>query len=501
MQPMTLSRRAFLRLGAAVGAPLLLPRVVREWRERRHPGSETDALGPGAADGELADIVAWSGDATQNTVEISAWTAGRTSVGVAVSLAPDMSGAEFLPSMPPNQQGWNKWSVTGLSPGTQYYHQFTDTPVGGDRHFIGDVSRFKTLRPAGVPCTITLAVGSCARTAPTIPAAFNDIVDWQPDRTVHLGDLGYPKRLTRNPATHMDNWSLNSRDAGIHRVQAMACMDYLTSDHDTNGTGDGKIGNLPTYHDPVTRANLAAWRQVAPARMEDTHQFPRGRWRSDVEGNVRFVKLDTRCLDKTDTTRRGTDPRSPDSTMLGAPQLAWLKVQIDEAVEAEQLLVLFSDCAWNGTSPGPPIPSTYTDKWPSYIYERDLISDYAAAKGLSMLIVFGDSHVMQQDDGRHEKNGFATLCCGPFDQRPHTHYADSYQWTYPSGSEGGGPRRRVQQYQRITIAQQVGSRHITVTAQARDCSPAVEGTPKTVRTMTKTYDLSRKVSPGAEPVV
>lgn len=442
-------------------------------------------------------MVAWAGDATQTTVEIAACTPLTGMVGLAISLSPDMSEPRFLPSAPPNAVGWNKWSVSGLEAGTQYYHQITNTPPGERRHLVGTVSAFQTLQAAGQPCTIRLAVGSCARTSPAIPAAFFDMAAWAPDRSVHLGDLGYPKELTKDPLTHMENWALNTRDAGNAAILKVAAMDYMVSDHDDNGTGRGKIGNLPTYHDPVTKANIAAWQEVVPARMADGHESPRGRWRSDVEGNVRFVKLDTRCLDKTDTTGGHTDPFSPESTMLGKAQLRWLKDEIDAAVREQQLIILYSDCAWNGVSPGPPIPSTYTDKWPSYIYERDLISDYAAERGASMLIVFGDSHGMQQDDGRHEKNGFATLCCGPFDQRPHMHYMDSYQWSYPPFQEGGGPYRRIQQYQRITIVQEPGSTMIKVTAEARDCSPWVKGAPKTVRTMTKDYDLSR-IGAGAD---
>ncbi|MGI8701852.1 MAG: alkaline phosphatase D family protein [Nocardioidaceae bacterium] len=434
-----------------------------------------------------AGMALWAGDATQKTVKISAYTNDTTSVGLNVATRADMSDAVLWPSAPPDDAGWNTWAVTGLRPGSQYYYRLSDTPVGGAPQPIGDVAKFKTLQAVGVPCTIRIAVGSCEQTTPAKTAAFDDIAAWGPDRTVHLGDLGYPNDLSEDPLTHTNNWARNSTDPGIHKIQSIACMDYLVSDHDGNGTGSS---NRPNYHDVVTAANITAWRQVVPARMADKRVQPRGRWRSDVEGNVRFVKLDTRALDKTDTTAVATDPRSPDSTMLGPFQLTWLNSEIDAAALARQLVVIFSDCAWNGTSPGPPIPASYADKWPSYIYERDLISDYAAARGAQLFIVFGDSHGLQQDDGTHEKNGFASICCGPLDQDLHMHYQDSYQWSYPADiTEGGGPYRHAQQYQRLTISQQPGSSTVTVTAEARDCTRAVPGTPLTVRTLTKTYTL------------
>lgn len=435
-----------------------------------------------------ARVALWAGDATQTSVEVAAHTMHTTRVGLVVSLSADMSDPMRLPVREPNEVGWAKWSVSGLRPGTRYFHRVTDTPKGRRTRGIGDVGSFMTLREVGEPCTIRLAVGSCAREAPMNPAAFFDIAEWGPDRTVHLGDFGYPDDLSENPLSHMRNWARNSHAFGIAKVQSIGCMDYIVSDHDDNGSGRS---NQPVWNDPVTEANIRAWEKVVPARMSDTRVPRRGRWRSDVEGNVRFVKLDTRSLDKTDTRHPDkVDPRWRYSTMLGATQLAWLKGQIDAAATSRQLVVVFSDCAWNGTSPGPPIPLQFSDKWPSYIHERNLISDYAASKGADLFIVFGDSHGLQQDDGTNEKNGFASICCGPFDQQLHLHYQDAHQWNYPAGlHEGGGPYRHAQQYQRLTISQERGSSKVTVTAEARDCSHRVPGAPMTVRTMTKTYQL------------
>lgn len=484
---MTVDRRAVLRLGGLSSAALVLQRLVRGlWGQ--HSEAEPGASGSGAATPALAVVALWAGDATQTTVQISSYTTRTRLVGLAVSSNADMSDATYWDAAPPNRVGWNAWSVSGLEAGTGYYYRITDTPRGQERRFIGDVARFRTLWPIGVACTTRIAVGSCNRAAPLNPAALKDIAAWQPDRMMHLGDFGYPKDLTTDVVTHMDNWSHNASAQSFQAIQLAMCMDYIVSDHDGNDNGKGE--NRSNYHDPITRSSIEAWHRVVPARMADTESPQHGRWRSDVEGNVRYVKLDTRSIDKTDTTTKPTDPRSRKSTMLGKTQRRWLLGEIAAAVANRQLVILFSDCAWNGASPGPPIPATYSDKWPSYIYERDLISDYAAAQGAQLLIVFGDSHGLQQDDGTNEKNGFATICCGPLDMELHMHYQDSYEWSYPYDvPEHGGPYRFAQQYQRLTISQDEGSSTITVIASARDCSPAVKGTPKTVRTMTKTYTL------------
>ncbi len=296
-----LNRRELFRAAGGALAGLLALRHPFQGDSDDTSASRSSQQAAPTADSSYA----WAGDATQTTVEISAYTVGATSVGLAVSPTPDMAQPTWWPSNPPNAAGWNKWSVTGLTPGVRYFR---------------------------------------------------------------------------------------------------------------------------------------AWGEVVPARMTTAKAQSRGRYRSEVEGNVRYVKLDTRSPDKTDTVTRPTDPRSSKSTMLGATQLKWLQFEISQAAAQYQLVVLYSDCAWNGTSPGPPIPVSYSDKWPSYLYERDLISDYAARAGAKMLILFGDSHGMQFDDGTHEKNGFASLGVGPLDSPLHMHCQDSYQGNYPQGiDEGGGP--------------------------------------------------------------
>lgn len=468
------TRREFLSLtAAAAGAVIFSDHMPAGYRSAGRRARKSDAQG-----------FLWTGDATQTTVEVSSHTEGASSVGLAISPSPDMSDATFFQSFPPNPVGWNKWSVSGLSPGTRYYASAVDS----NGVFFGSRATFWTLQPIGVPCTIRLAAASCAK-APTNPAAFNDIVAWAPDRFMHLGDFGYPQNLSDNPYTHMRNWAKQGADVGIRAIQDRMCMDYIASDHDTNG---GRVGNRPSYHDVITQASIAAWREVVPARMEDPREPPMARFRADIEGNIRFVKLDTRSLEKSDVQHPRVPPNWPGSTMLGQYQLDWLKAQIDAAVDQRQFILVYSDTAWNGVSPWTPlgIPLTYGDKWPSYLYERDAISDYVASAGAKMFIVHGDTHGLQQDDGTNEKNGYAVICSSPLDAGIHMHYQDWYQWNYPSNfPEGGGPYRHAQQYQRLTIAQDPDTLVVTVTAEARDCSTEAAQTPRTVRTMVKQYEM------------
>ncbi len=484
----TPSRRDFLKASGLATSALALG-----WRGVQQTGSLLSRLVEGAAPkGQPVPTVlaAWAGDALHTSVEVATLTENFKGVGVAVSTSSKMNTATFFGPAKPDSTGWSRFTLTGLTPGTKHYWQVTDSPPGQSAEVVGVASQFTTLRAPGAACTTKIAVGSCKQTAPSSEAVWNDMAAWRPDRVMDLGDFGYPNDLTTDPTTHIENWTWNAQDNGRRTIQALCAVDYIASDHDVNDSSQTKQ-NPPNYDDPVTKANLVAWQQVVPARMEDTRSPKHGRYRAEVEGNVRYIKVDTRSIDRSDNVSTSTDPRSSSSTMLGAVQLGWWRGQIRAAAAARQLVIMFTDPAWNGTSPGPPIPNTYSDKWPSYIYERDLMSDFAASLlGPNMFIAYGDSHILQQDDGTNEKNGFASICCGPFHRYLHAHYQSDVQWNYPSGvSQVEGKNADAMQYQRLTVTQAPGESTVTVIAEARDCTPGVSGTPKTVRTMTKTYTL------------
>jgi phosphodiesterase/alkaline phosphatase D-like protein len=183
--------------------------------------------------------------------------------------------------------------------------------------------------------------------------------------------------------------------------------------------------------------------------------------------------------------------------MLGDTQLAWLLAEIDAAAASGQLLCIFSDTGWYGTAALGAygrIKVSNSDKWVAYTHERDLISDriasaYAAVgKTPNAIVVCSDTHALQQDSGATQRNGLASVVCGPFDQHVHAlpTFVESYEWTYPPHSDAGGVQPRRQCYQRLTFQESVPGT-LTVTAVARDCTPA--GGPVNRRKLVKTYRL------------
>jgi hypothetical protein len=183
--------------------------------------------------------------------------------------------------------------------------------------------------------------------------------------------------------------------------------------------------------------------------------------------------------------------------MLGATQLHWLLKEIDTAAASGQFLCIFSDTGWYGTAAlgdNGRIMVSNSDKWIAYTFERDLISDHIATaydaygKGVNAMVVCSDTHALQQDSGATQRNGLASIVCGPFDQHAHAlpAFVSAYEWTFPPDADSGGVKPRQRSYQRLTFDEKVPGR-LTVTAVARDCTPG-DG-PRTRRKLVRTYEL------------
>lgn len=504
---------------------------VRLWEDKDDwPGP----LGPPAAPTLPPGTVAWAGDSSQTDAYITLYTDTIASIGLNYSVNSDMTSSTPVAGTATDIYGFRKIHLTGLTAGTTYYYRITD--AGAET---GPTRKFRTLKAVGTPCTIAFAVGSCKQDNPASNNTFNDIINVTVDPTraapnsvplavmdfINLGDLGYPGNLSTALSTHAFNWSFNITDAALEIVQQKMNHKYIISDHDVNG-GETKIGNSPNLNDPVTKTNIQGWQLWIPAVMDDTRNFfqdgdgnwhPGARYRSVVEGHVRYIFTDIRNLERSDVLTVPADPQagkpghgSP-TTMLGTTQLNWLKGQLDLAATNREFVVLYTDSAWNGLSPVGGdgfIPATFTDKWPSYCYERDVISDYAFSKiGENMVILHGDSHGMQFDDGQtpkfdgsgnrlNDKNGYVVACCGPFNQNLHMHYTNAYDWSYPAnvgdGQTGGvdtGPYRKAMQWVYLYIDEPSGTPFtFNVELIFRDAStvksggnpPWPSGTPKTV---------------------
>jgi len=153
---------------------------------------------------------------------------------------------------------------------------------------------------------------------------------------------------------------------------------------------------------------------------------------------------------------------------------------------------MWLDTAWNGNADTPITPIN-SDRWGSYRFERDLMSDYAAGAGVDMFIVHSDSHALQADDGTgnnaagvSEKNGFAVVCAGPMGRDSHAAFPEYYTYTWPTDSGDNVSN----QYMRL-VFHQTDSTHVQVTAIPWDCTKNRRGTPMNpFPSLVKTYTVN-----------
>lgn len=490
--------------------------VERVWETRVIPGPYGNP--PPAPPLNPAMTAVRPGVATNDTIHIAVYTGDRSVsdvIGLNVSTDSGMAGPTLHSLGVHDAAGMNKLVLAGLTPNTRYYHQavVNGTPVGA-------ICSLKTTQVAGTPCTIKRAVGGCQQSPPASLVAFKDMTGandaWVAQRIVHLGDDTYPEpsALTDDPISHeisyaqamCDSWSLFVAAAGLG-------LNKEISDHDCNNTAGGNASN---FNDPTTIASIAAWDIAVPAPMADIRVPKHARYWSEVEGNVRFVYLDGRTIDRTDTRKTGVAPDAVDSVMIDPIQENWLYDEATLAAAAGQMLIVFSDTAFLGVSPFDPppagngIPVTYSDKWASYTVQRDRI-DLTLASIMPITtghpnveIWSSDSHALQYGVSA---NGIKCRTCGPFDQNLHAHYQSSYTRTYPANTKGdtqtggtGNLTAQRQQYMRMDIVESPAGT-FTVTAGMRDCSPKVVGdTPVTEFTDVTVYQAGGDDGGGGTPV-
>lgn len=456
-------------------------------------------------DGFDTFVGTWAGDSTQTTMYVSALTPNyETAISVALSIHADMSSPVFSAGAIPSSAGFTKHLFTGLTPGTKYYRQAYD---GAAHALIGTAYPCFTRRALGATGITLIAHFSCRQSTPASTACSDDIIEWfSADPTIEcrvndVGDNGYSNSMSNAVQSHEDHFAEQMQDPSWYDIANLGNRDYVGSDHDTNGTGKS---NVATGDSDIVAANISVWDTALPFDVQDDRLRDKGRF-GFREGHVAFGFPDTRSMDRSDPAdkhdpRRPTDPTM---TMLGANQLARLLADLQAAKDDGcAVYVLSTDPAWNGISDYP-INDSQSDKWPSFIFERDLISDAANTIGIPLYIMKGDDHIASQDDGTNEKNGHAVIGAGPFDKQLHANYQQANQYVYPSGVKGSGDevdghQRHAMQYQRVTINDGVADAHkVTISATIRDCTPAdtpgkpdpPANNPHSYNTMVKDYTI------------
>jgi PhoD-like phosphatase len=409
------------------------------WRFARATASVAGYTGPGAVVQQMVCGAPSAGGFTVISKPVGG-TSLRLKVATNSALTQNVT---YVAAQVPDQYGYVRHAVTGLSPFTRYYCQLLDTPSGRSEFAVGNVGQCKTLQTAGVPQSFTFAVASCVNTADETPGpdtGLNDWISWQPDLCIFTGDYSYQNPVFTDQPSQIGTWELQTWFYGMEPITRQAWGFYCRSNHDsTSDTYNCDSDNL------WTAANIEAAQEVFPqGPLGDTVNSPvHSLCQSWVTGRVRFIMLDIRNIDRSP----GTNTDNGSKTMLGAVQLAWLYQQL---AGPEPLKIIITDTQWLGAS----VPSLGQDaelgKWWSYQTERAAIVSYMTANWPEMknvLLIHGDFHgVAEALPWENAWGGFPVFCAAPLRQSgAATYNAGTFDRSY---NNAGGECR---QYGRITV--------------------------------------------------
>lgn len=304
-----------------------------------------------------------------------------------------------------------KVDAAGLEPGRTYFYAFT---AGGQQSPVG---RTRTLPQHGVS-RVRLALACCANYPAGYFNPYRCIANREDlDAVVHVGDYIYefdngvygdgtalsripePRREAVTLDDYRTRYATYRSDPDLQEVHARHPFIVVWDDHElTNDAWSGGAGN----HNPESgegawetrqAAAYQAYREWLPIREAGDRQI-------HLYRNFRFggladlIMLDTRGL--RDRQAAGDDLTalaSPQRTMLGAAQEAWLFDQMRSsraAGTAWRVLgqqVMFSRLSF----PNKPVPMV--DTWDGYQAARGRVLDFlTAAKMNDVAILSGDVH-------------------------------------------------------------------------------------------------------------
>lgn len=259
--------------------------------------------------------------------------------------------------------------IDGLAPGHRYHYRVR---VRGkpDRYLRGGPpSTFRTA-PLG-PAQFRVAFGSCARVQddPEQPI-WRALQQWQPDLFLWLGDNIYGDSL--NPQVLATEYQ---------RQRFVPAFQPLARSVPQLATWDDHDFGLDNYDhtNPIKDDALALFKQYWANPAAGTSDTPGVFFRYHY-GGVDFFFLDCRYYRSENTTEDG-----PGKTMLGLPQLTWLKSELERSRAPFKILVSGSNWAL-GQNLG-------SDTWAGFLHERNALFEHIRERGIDgVVLLAGNTH-------------------------------------------------------------------------------------------------------------
>jgi alkaline phosphatase D len=273
--------------------------------------------------------------------------------------------------------------IGGLEPDTKYYYRvFVDNKPDS---YLGDIPPLpvKTAPAHGKAAKFRVAFGSCPRfQEDPLQPIWPGITMWKPDLFLWLGDNIYGDSLQPQIFSEFYYRQRNIllMQPLIRSVPQLAIWD----DHDYGANDQDKNW-------PIKEQTLAIFKQYWANPAYGLPDTP-GVFFQYSYGGVDFFFLDGRYH-----RDPNLDPDVPGKTMLGHPQMAWLKKGLTQSKAPFKILV--SGGGWS-TERGPG-----GDSWSAFISERNALFDFIRDKKIGgVVLLSGDVH-------------FGELNCTPWSMR------------------------------------------------------------------------------------
>lgn len=347
---------------------------------------------------------------------VSVKTSNATSVRLKAGTdAAVTTGVVWGDPVTPSANGDSKLTISGLTPGTQYYFRvaMTDSAATESLDTDATVGKFKTA-PTGA-ANFAFCFGSCNSGNDT--TGVTAIANRQDDLFFHLGDLYY----SDGTATTLANFrsKMNEKLQLGQALYATTNISYTPSDH------DGFNNNSTAGNDATAWTN---WNTVRDELWPMPSSYYAFTW-----GRVRFIQIDSRSYK--------SDPAATDNsskTALGATQKQWFKDEITNATEP--VIVVINDAPWIGAA------QAGDDGWFGYTTERTELANHMAASGKEIVMIGGDMHALGADNGTNAEGGIYVFQASPLNQTSSIKGGPYSEGTYPTAAGS-----TVQQYGRCVV--------------------------------------------------
>ncbi len=355
-----------------------------------------------------ADVVdwMWSGGLTPHAAVVVARLVddeGSATLEVSSSDGADVTSVEVVTEDPAADPSVRRFTVTGLQPGHDYSYTVVVDGHADDTRGNGELST-----PLRGTQSFSFTFGSCAR-LDSNAATYDAIGEADPLFHLVTGDFFYGDIADDNVTTYGRAYGRQLTPGAPAQLFRQVPVAYMWDDHDfgpndANRLSPSRDAAWTSYRTYVPHYGLGDREQSGPA------------YQAFTIGRARFVLTDLRS-----ERDPATEPDTPDKTMLGDEQRAWLENELLQG--SRRYPVVF----WVSSVPWIVDPAGAGDSWGSYSYERESISQFLDDRKIDNVVMLaGDAHMLAADDGTHsnyahpDQLGFPVLQAAPIDQHVST---------------------------------------------------------------------------------